>query len=190
MHSPPTSWRRTPCTSTTRRCRCWRRARARPRPAGYGPTFATSGHSPVRAHPLRCSSTRRTEKGQHPRAHLKAFRGTIHADGYAGFNELFAGNRIVEAACWAHVRRKFFDVHAANGSPIAKGGARTHRQALRDREGDQRARARSPPTRTPEDDQNRSQRRWPPGPTRSDASCRANPSSPPRSATCGRAGPR
>ena len=59
-------------------------------------------------------------KGEHPRDHLKAFRGTIHADGYAGFNELFAGNRISEAACWAHVRRKFFDVHAATGSPIAK----------------------------------------------------------------------
>ena len=43
----------------------------------------------------------------------------IHADGYAGFNELFAGDRITEAACWAHVRRKFFDVHAATGSPIA-----------------------------------------------------------------------
>src|SRR5205085_1265775 len=57
-------------------------------------------------------------KGAHPRAHLKEFRGTIHADGYAGFNELFAGNRIVEAACWTHVRRKFFDVHVANCSPI------------------------------------------------------------------------
>jgi transposase len=44
----------------------------------------------------------------------------IHADGYAGFNELFTGGRIVEAGCWAHVRRKFFDVHAATGSPIAK----------------------------------------------------------------------
>ena len=30
------------------------------------------------------------------------------------------GDRIVEAACWAHVRRKFFDVHAATASPIAK----------------------------------------------------------------------
>jgi hypothetical protein len=59
-------------------------------------------------------------KGEHPRAHLKDFRGVIHADGYAGFNELFAGNRIAEAGCWAHVRRKFFDVHAAIGSPIAK----------------------------------------------------------------------
>ena len=59
-------------------------------------------------------------KGEHPRTHLKDFTGVIHADGYAGFNELFAGNRITEAACWAHVRRKFFDVHAATGSPIAK----------------------------------------------------------------------
>src|SRR5438477_2774 len=35
-----------------------------------------------------------------------------HADGYAWFNELFAGGKIAEAACRAHVRRKFFDVHA------------------------------------------------------------------------------
>jgi hypothetical protein len=59
-------------------------------------------------------------KGEHPRAHLKDFRGVIHADGYAGFNELFVGGQIAEAACWAHVRRKFFDVHAATASPIAK----------------------------------------------------------------------
>jgi transposase len=59
-------------------------------------------------------------KGEHPRAHLKDFSGVIHADGYAGFNELFAGNRITEAACRAHVRRKFFDVHVATASPIAK----------------------------------------------------------------------
>ncbi len=43
-------------------------------------------------------------KGEHPQAHLKDFRGVIHADGYAGFNELFAGGRIAEAGCWAHVR--------------------------------------------------------------------------------------
>jgi transposase len=59
-------------------------------------------------------------KGEHPQAHLQDFRGVIHADGYAGFKELFVGDRIVEAACWAHVRRKFFDVHAATASPIAK----------------------------------------------------------------------
>jgi hypothetical protein len=54
-------------------------------------------------------------KGDHPQRHLKDFRGVIHADGYAGFNELFIGGRIVEAGRWAHVRRKFFDVHAATG---------------------------------------------------------------------------
>jgi transposase len=59
-------------------------------------------------------------KGEHTRTHLKNFTGVIHADGYAGFNELFAGGQITEAGCWAHVRRKFFDVHAAIGSPIAK----------------------------------------------------------------------
>lgn len=58
--------------------------------------------------------------GERPRAHLKDFTGVLHADGYAGFKGLYQGNRIVEAACWAHVRRKFFDVHAANGSEIAK----------------------------------------------------------------------
>src|SRR3546814_5644929 len=60
-------------------------------------------------------------KGEHPQAHLKGFRGVLQADGYAGFNELYApagseGPRIHEAACWAHVRRKFFDIHASNAS--------------------------------------------------------------------------
>jgi hypothetical protein len=52
--------------------------------------------------------------------HLKDFAGVLHADGYAGFNSLYKDGRIIEAACWAHVRRKFFDVHTASGSEIAK----------------------------------------------------------------------
>jgi transposase len=40
--------------------------------------------------------------------------------GNAGFNELFGGGRIIEAACWVRVRRKFFDVQAAVAPPIAK----------------------------------------------------------------------
>ena len=59
-------------------------------------------------------------KGEHPQAHLKPFTGVLHADGYAGLNGLFETGRIIEAGCWAHVRRKFFDVHAATASPIAK----------------------------------------------------------------------
>jgi hypothetical protein len=41
--------------------------------------------------------------------------------GYAGFNGLFETGRIAEAGCWAHARRKFFDVRAANSSPIENG---------------------------------------------------------------------
>jgi transposase len=59
-------------------------------------------------------------QGEHPRHHLKDFRGTLQADGYAGFNKLYEQGLIQEAACWAHVRRKFFDLHQAHASPIAK----------------------------------------------------------------------
>lgn len=58
-------------------------------------------------------------KGEHPQLHLKSFKGILHADGYAGFNAVFDGGQVTEAACWAHVRRKFFDEHEA-GSPLAK----------------------------------------------------------------------
>ena len=58
-------------------------------------------------------------KGDHPRQHLSKFTGILQADGYAGFCHLCEGGRIVEAACWAHVRRKFYDIHVANGSATA-----------------------------------------------------------------------
>jgi len=58
-------------------------------------------------------------RGEHPQAHLKPFKGILQADAYGGFNALYADGTIQEAACWAHVRRKFFDVHKAHGSPLA-----------------------------------------------------------------------
>jgi transposase len=58
-------------------------------------------------------------KGEHPQVHLKGFKGILHADGYAGFNAVFEKAQVTEAACWAHVRRKFFDEHKT-GSPLAK----------------------------------------------------------------------
>ena len=51
-------------------------------------------------------------KGAHPQLHLQSFKGVVQADGYAGFDRLYATGTIAEAACWAHVRRKFFDLHA------------------------------------------------------------------------------
>jgi hypothetical protein len=64
-------------------------------------------------------------KGERCREHLSSFAGHLHADGYAGFAELYGSIQgkpanVIEVACWAHVRRKFFDLHKANGSPIAR----------------------------------------------------------------------
>lgn len=58
-------------------------------------------------------------KGLHPREHLKSFHGILQADAYGGFDALYESGEIQEAACWAHVRRKFVDVYRAQASPIA-----------------------------------------------------------------------
>jgi transposase len=58
-------------------------------------------------------------KGEHPQSHLSNFTGTLQADGYAGFDQIYAAGRIQEAACWAHVRRKFYDLEVAHKSPVA-----------------------------------------------------------------------
>lgn len=58
-------------------------------------------------------------KGEHPERHLREFRGTLQADAYAGFEKLYANGRIQEAGCWAHVRRKFYDLLEAHASPLA-----------------------------------------------------------------------
>ena len=58
-------------------------------------------------------------KAERPAAHLEAFRGVLQVDGYAGFERLTVGGDIVLAACWAHTRRKFYELHEATGSPIA-----------------------------------------------------------------------
>ena len=58
-------------------------------------------------------------KAAHPKSHLAGFAGWMHTDGYAGFGALARAGPVREVACLAHVRRKFFDVHAAQGSAIA-----------------------------------------------------------------------
>jgi transposase len=63
--------------------------------------------------------------GAHPAAHMAGFSGFLQADGYAGFEALYNPARskpgpIIEVACWAHCRRKIFDVWEATKSPIAK----------------------------------------------------------------------
>jgi len=78
-------------------------------------------------------------KGQHPREHLRCFSGTLQANGYAGFDQLYETGRIQEAACWAHVRRKFYDLHVAHKSPVSQGMLR-HIGELYAIEGDIRGR--------------------------------------------------
>ena len=56
-------------------------------------------------------------KGEHPRQHLKFYRGALQADAYAGFQHLYENGTIVEVACWAHARRKFHEIHIAHASP-------------------------------------------------------------------------
>ena len=76
----------------------------------------------------------RDRSGDHPDEHLRSFTGVLQADAYAGYNRLLAPDRqpgpVVEALCWAHARRKFFELadiatsrrrgrNAAPISPIA-----------------------------------------------------------------------
>ncbi len=64
-------------------------------------------------------------RGEHPAIHMTAFAGFLQADAYAGFEALYDAARtapgpITEVACWAHCRRKFFDVWEATKAPVAK----------------------------------------------------------------------
>src|ERR1700686_878477 len=94
-----------PGRGTTKQGRLWTYVRD-DRPAGsVDPPAVFFRYSPDR-------------KGERPRAHLANFTGVLQADAYAGFDQLY-GEKIKEAACWAHVRRKFYDIHVSLASPIA-----------------------------------------------------------------------
>jgi transposase len=62
-------------------------------------------------------------KGEHPAAHLAEFQGVLQVDGYSGFKSLLADrppDQIKLAFCWAHCRRRFYELHQATGSPLAE----------------------------------------------------------------------
>jgi transposase len=65
-------------------------------------------------------------RAEHAQALLGSCRGFLHADGYAGFNSLFADDpksgqpRLTEVACWAHARRNIYEVYQSTASPLAK----------------------------------------------------------------------
>jgi transposase len=68
-------------------------------------------------------------RGERPRDHLAGFHGVIQADAFSGYEALARSAiarsgrgppRLIHAACWAHARRKFYDVFEATKSPIAE----------------------------------------------------------------------
>ena len=56
----------------------------------------------------------RDRGGEHPQAHLARYAGILQADAYAGYGKLYAADRrqspIIEALCWSHARRKFYEL--------------------------------------------------------------------------------
>jgi transposase len=56
----------------------------------------------------------RNRRGEHPKRHLEGWAGVLQADAYAGFGALYEADRppraVTEALCWAHGRRKFFEL--------------------------------------------------------------------------------
>ncbi len=64
-----------------------------------------------------------TRGGEHPEKHLATYSGLMQADAYSGYNRLYTKGRkpgeIIEAACWAHGRRKFFELAELQKAPVA-----------------------------------------------------------------------
>ena len=101
-----------PGRGKTKRGRLWAYVRDGRPSADETPPAAAYFYSPDR-------------KGEHPKKHLSGFKGVLHADGYGGFKELYKPKKpdkppdVLEAAYWAHARRKFFDIAANGPAPIA-----------------------------------------------------------------------
>jgi transposase len=65
----------------------------------------------------------RDRTAEHPNQHLAGYAGILQADAYAGYNALYEPDRkpgpIIEAACWAHSRRKLFELAELQRAPLA-----------------------------------------------------------------------
>jgi len=62
-----------------------------------------------------------SRSGSNAKRFLEHYGGALVVDDYAGYKQLFQRTTkpLREVACWAHARRKFFELHAANKSTIA-----------------------------------------------------------------------
>lgn len=55
--------------------------------------------------------------GSHPLTYLRDFTGYLQADAYSGHGALYRGGRIIEVGCWAHCRRRFFEIAKTQKTP-------------------------------------------------------------------------
>ena len=62
----------------------------------------------------------KSRSGENARRMLQDCGGTLVVDDYSGYKALFAQGKVLEAGCWAHARRKFFEAHKLSRSEIAK----------------------------------------------------------------------
>ncbi len=60
-----------------------------------------------------------SRESKHPSMHLTGFSGVLQVDGYSGFRRLTRSQRVILAACWSHVRRKFEAIAEATGCPVS-----------------------------------------------------------------------
>jgi transposase len=71
-------------------------------------------------HPFTVFDYTTSRRRDGPQSFLDGFRGYLQADAYAGYDGIYAGGDVIEVACWAHARRKFFD---AKNTDAARGHA-------------------------------------------------------------------
>lgn len=95
-----------PGRGRTKTGRLWAYAREQRGWSGADPPAAVFIYAPDR-------------RAERPEAHLARFEGVLHVDGYAGFERLTASGKIKLAACWAHTRRKFYEIAEAEVTPLA-----------------------------------------------------------------------
>lgn len=64
-----------------------------------------------REHPYSVYDFTTSHSRDGPARFLEGYSGYLHADAYTGYDAIFLapGSDIIEVACWAHTRRKFFD---------------------------------------------------------------------------------
>lgn len=84
---------------------------------GYLWAYRTGPWSPLQAVAYDFAMSRGRDV---PKRFLEPFKGTLLVDGYAGYGEVLRRPGMIEAGCWAHVRRQFFEVWETTKSPVAQ----------------------------------------------------------------------